>query len=163
MSVWIQSAICVSAGQILNCSLYILQGFCSPRYQILLHMYLTYTCSEVHCILDLAIVLLSISTLVQIRIRKNMLDRLYIVTQLYALHSYTLNMVMIKSNRRASSKCIFKCEKLYVLNPTPRIPNSCSCCCVTKSVKWRYLGNQAWYVDPLVSKRPEKILNKKIK
>ena len=33
-------------------------------------------------------------------------------------------------------------------NLTPRIPNSCSCCCscsVTKSIKWRYLGNQAWY------------------
>ena len=34
-------------------------------------------------------------------------------------------------------------------HPTPRIPNSCCCycCCssVTKSVKWRYLGNQAWY------------------
>ena len=27
------------------------------------------------------------------------------------------------------------------VNPTPRIPNSY----VTKSVKWRYLGNQAWY------------------
>ena len=33
------------------------------------------------------------------------------------------------------------------IHPTPRIPNSCcSCCCsVTKSVKWQYLGNQAWY------------------
>ena len=32
-------------------------------------------------------------------------------------------------------------------NPTPRIPNSYCCCSssVTKSVKWRYLGNQAWY------------------
>ena len=31
-------------------------------------------------------------------------------------------------------------------NPTPRIPYSyCCSCCVTKSVKWRYLGNQAWY------------------
>ena len=28
-------------------------------------------------------------------------------------------------------------------NPTPRNPNSCYY--VTKSVKWRYLGNQAWY------------------
>ena len=43
--------------------------------------------------------------------------------------------------------------RLYYCLPshqTPRIPYSCccssSCCCsVTKSVKWRYLGNQAWY------------------
>ena len=33
-----------------------------------------------------------------------------------------------------------------IRNPTPRIPNSyCSCSSVTKSVKWRYLGNEAWY------------------
>ena len=36
-----------------------------------------------------------------------------------------------------------------VIHQTPRIPYSCCCSSssssVTKSVKWRYLGNQAWY------------------
>ena len=30
-------------------------------------------------------------------------------------------------------------------DPTTRIPNSSCCCCVTKTVTWRYLGNQEWY------------------
>ena len=34
---------------------------------------------------------------------------------------------------------------------------------VTKSVKWRYLGNQAWYHRSAGVKTTGKILNKKIK
>merc|ERR1712016_380155 len=48
------------------------------------------------------------------------------------------------------------------LNPTPRIPYSCYYCYVTKSVKWRYLGNQAWYHRSAGVKTTGKILNKKI-
>ena len=54
------------------------------------------------------------------------------------------------------------------LQPTPRIHYSYhyySFCYyyVTKSVKWQYLGNQAWYHRSAGVKTTEKILNKKIK
>ena len=45
--------------------------------------------------------------------------------------------------------------------PTPKFPNSCYYSCyVTKSVKWRYLGNQAWYHRSAGVKTTGKILKK---
>ena len=47
------------------------------------------------------------------------------------------------------------------INPTSRIPYSYYYyyySCVTKSVKWRYLGNQAWYHRSAGVKTTRKIL-----
>ena len=86
-----------------------------------------------------------------------------------ALHYPTITPSPTKQwpiKKKAEKKMAERRKKNYLgWNPTPRIPNSCSCsCCVTKSVKWRYLGNQAWYHSSAgVKKDRENILNKKIK
>ena len=64
---------------------------------------------------------------------------------------------MVNSGLPSFSECVH--------HQTPRIPNSYYYySSVTKSVKWRYLGNQAWYHRSAgVKTTGEKNLNKKIK
>ena len=77
---------------------------------------------------------------------------------------------MIGMNPHQASLAIVSCPtRLYLLiyfdvcsNQPTRIPKSCSYYySVTKTVTWRYLGNQAWYHRSAGVKTTGKILNKK--
>ena len=76
--------------------------------------------------------------------------------EMQTLYKYSTDSVFTTSSQFKNVKlvCTWCCQSFLnsdLQYPTPRIPYSCSCCCccscssVTKSVKWRYLGNQAWY------------------
>ena len=50
--------------------------------------------------------------------------------------------------------------QVEISNPTTRIPNSCTSCCVKKPSSADISETESGIIDPLVSKQPEKILNK---
>ena len=57
-----------------------------------------------------------------------------------------------------------KLEKVSTTNPTTRIPNSSCCCCSSQKAPHPDISEtESGIIDPLVSKRPEKIQQQKVK
>ena len=89
-----------------------------------------------------------------------MYNKLYNVHKLFRkFHEIQLMLILVKPRGQREEKPNPKVKKLGnmdpICNPTPRIPNSSSCCTSQKASHPVILETESGIIDPLVSKRPE--------